>query len=98
MRATRYTDQQLKMPPGKPLPREVVGDFELWIRNGAPLPADSPSLPSTGHTLWSLQKPRHSAQSADLDAFIREKLHARGLTQSPEADKRTLIRRVTFDL
>ena len=98
MRAIRYTDKQLKMPPGKPLPPEVVADFELWIRNGAVLPADAPSTSRKPPALWSLKKPQLPAQPADIDTFIREKLKARSLTPSPEADKRTLIRRVTFDL
>jgi hypothetical protein len=33
-----------------------------------------------------------------LDAFVLAKLEAKGLTPSPEADRRTLIRRLSFDL
>src|SRR5439155_21079618 len=33
-----------------------------------------------------------------IDAFIQDKLQVVGLTAAPEADRRTLIRRVTFDL
>src|SRR5438552_18470002 len=40
LRAIRQTDKKLKMPPGNPLPPEVVADFEAWILEGAPLPAD----------------------------------------------------------
>ena len=98
IRAIRYTDKQLKMPPGKPLPPEVVADFELWIRNGAALPADSPAGARKQPALWSLKRPQFSAKNADIDAFIAEKLEAKGLKLSPEADKRTLIRRLTFDL
>jgi hypothetical protein len=107
IRAIRRTDKQLMMPPGNPLPPEVVADFELWIRQGAPLPADSPSPARPKPVLWSLQKPRFPALPSannkswirnDIDAFILQKLEAKGLAPSPEADKRTLIRRVTFDL
>src|SRR5947199_8869497 len=31
MRAIRYTDKNLKMPPGAPLAPELVAEFELWI-------------------------------------------------------------------
>src|SRR5687767_5119296 len=33
-----------------------------------------------------------------VDAFIRAKLQAAGMAPSPEADRRTLIRRIYFDL
>jgi len=55
---------------------------------------------------WSFQAPRHAVPEttdtrwprSDLDRFILHKLEARGLKPSVAADKRTLIRRATFDL
>jgi mono/diheme cytochrome c family protein len=35
---------------------------------------------------------------SDIDRFVEAKLSEKGLTPSPEADRRTLIRRLTFDL
>jgi Protein of unknown function (DUF1549)/Planctomycete cytochrome C len=107
IRAIRYTDKQVKMPPGNPLAPEMIADFELWIRNGAPLPADTPATARKDLSHWSLRKPQLPVVPAvkngkwlrnDIDAFVLEKLEARGLAPAAEADKRTLIRRLTFDL
>ena len=38
--AIRYKDNDLRMPPHKKLPKEVVADFEKWIAMGAPDPRD----------------------------------------------------------
>ena len=48
-----------------------------------------PAIPQVEAPGW-LQTP--------IDAFVRSKLEAKSLTPAPRADKRTLIRRVTFDL
>ena len=67
-----------------------------------------PALPPPGAKIaqkndwWSLQpilKPTVPAGEGNpIDAFILEKLVEHGLEMSPEADARTLIRRVSFDL
>ena len=49
LRAIRYTDKSLKMPPGKPLAPEIVADFEAWVRAGAPMPADQPKADTKAH-------------------------------------------------
>src|SRR5687768_8318295 len=48
-----------------------------------------PPIPATGSAAWP--------QNA-IDSFTREQMTRHGLLPSPEADRRTLIRRVTFDL
>src|SRR4051794_37011915 len=90
MRAIRYTDKELKMPPGKPLSPEEVADFELWIRQGAKLPQDSSTAAKKQPSkLWSLQKPQRAAMPdvknknwvrQDIDFFILQKLESKGLT------------------
>jgi hypothetical protein len=54
---------------------------------------------------WAFQPVRKPAVPSsefrvpsDIDAFLMAKRKEKGLTASPEADKRTLIRRLTFDL
>jgi Protein of unknown function (DUF1553)/Protein of unknown function (DUF1549)/Planctomycete cytochrome C len=107
MRAIRHTDKKLKMPPGDPLSPELLAEFELWIREGASLPAEPLKIDRKEPLLWSLQKQRLPALPAvrgqgwgrnDIDRFILSRLEARNLGPSPEADKRTLIRRATYDL
>jgi cytochrome c553 len=38
VRAVRWTDEDLKMPPKTRLPKAVVADLEAWVRRGAPDP------------------------------------------------------------
>src|SRR6266478_1164043 len=62
------------------------------------LPADPPK-----ETWWSfrpLQAPAIPQTGAQhpIDAFILAKLREKNLSPAPAADRRTLIRRVTFDL
>lgn len=57
--------------------------------------------------LWSLQKPVRPEVPAvkntpwartPIDSFLLARMDAKGLTPSPEADRRTLVRRLSFDL
>lgn len=48
--------------------------------------------------LWSLRPVEKISQHRSIDAFIQASLQEKGLKPSPEADRRTLIRRATFDL
>src|ERR1700722_11959808 len=59
IKALRYTDPNLKMPPGKALAPEVVAHFEQWVRMGAPDPRiDAPKTASNkSRDWWSLKKP-----------------------------------------
>ncbi len=41
MKAIRYSDANLRMPPRGKLPETVIADFAEWIRRGAPWPAEA---------------------------------------------------------
>ncbi len=42
IKAVRYTDDALKMPPKGKLPDTVIADLETWVKNGAADPRDQP--------------------------------------------------------
>jgi hypothetical protein len=101
---------ELKMPPKTALPPPAVEALAAWVRLGAPWPqaqtaAAGPAdawqrhwafqpiedlpLPSVKATSWA-----HTS----VDCFVLAQLEGKGLAPSPEADRRTLIRRLSFDL
>jgi len=105
IRAIRYTDEKIQMPPKKRLMADQVADFEAWVRKGAPDPrTSSPAKPAVDPARhWAflpLQKvvPPNSPSGNEIDGFIQAKLQEKGLRPAPPADKRSLIRRATFDL
>jgi hypothetical protein len=116
IRAIRYTDTRLKMPPAKDggkLPANVVADFERWVKMGAPdARTEQAAAPRAADTEkakqhWSFQPPRKTAAptvknaqwpKGDIDRFVLSELEAKNLKPVADADPRTLIRRVTFDL
>jgi mono/diheme cytochrome c family protein len=98
-------DDEERMPLGSDaLTAEQIRTITRWIELGAKWP-ESDARPTTSH--WSFQpivrpKPttlnHQPTTSNPIDAFIRAKLDAAGLKPNPEADRRTLIRRLKFDL
>ena len=73
LRAIRYRDEDLQMPPKGKLPDAVVADFEAWIRMGAPDPRTAPApVPSRSTSadlakargFWSFRPPKKSAPPA----------------------------------
>ncbi|HSQ55914.1 MAG TPA: DUF1549 domain-containing protein, partial [Gemmata sp.] len=102
-----------EMPPKKPLTDEEVKLLKTWIDAGAKWGTDPidrfryTTSSRAGYDWWALQpirKPeipvsRASKASAHpIDRFIIARLVEKGLKPSPPADRRTLIRRVYFDL
>src|SRR5262249_17326297 len=87
------------MPPpktGKKLTPQQIDLLKRWIVAGAPwqehwafVKPEAPTPPTVKDTRW----PRNP-----VDQFVLARLERDGLRPSPEADKRTLLRRVTLDL
>ena len=100
-----------KMPPRAPLSATDADTLRRWIDSGAAWegPALRPvavvSEHRAGPDWWALQPIRaprvpvvRGAARTPVDAFLLAALEKRGLGFSPEADRLTLLRRVSFDL
>ena len=98
-----------EMPPEQPLSATVQKQLANWIQTGAhwgtePIdPFRYSSETRAGFDWWSLQPlPEIAAPTENglhpIDAFVDARLLAQGLQRSPQADRRTLIRRLSFDL
>ncbi|HTD68798.1 MAG TPA: DUF1549 domain-containing protein, partial [Candidatus Limnocylindria bacterium] len=114
IKAVRYADEDLQMPPkNKKLSAEQIADLETWVKMGAPDPRTNGNKVVTSVVTeqtrqhWAYQPIRSPAPPAvkkskwiqtPIDNFILARLEAKKLTPSPRADKRTLIRRATYDL
>jgi hypothetical protein len=106
--ALQMPPKDQKLQPGQ------ITDLEAWVRMGAPdprssnpgtAPATVPADKASRH--WAFQPVRKPAlpQVANpawprtpVDHFILAKLEQKKLSPSPQADKRTLLRRAAFDL
>ena len=92
-------DAGFRMPPSfshKTLTQAQKDTLRRWIEQGAPwkehwafIAPVTPPVPAVAQGNW----PKNP-----IDNFILAKLEANGLQPSAEADRRTLIRRVTLDL
>ena len=95
------TDDEDEMMPPKDSHKQPLTDEEKelikqWILQGAEyedfwsfVPPKPRNLPDVRNGDWSSQR---------IDRFVMARLEKEGLQPSPKADKRTLIRRATFDL
>src|SRR5688500_2838921 len=94
-----HPDPKQRMPPpesGHTLTDAQIAVLRRWIDAGAPwdthwayVPAARPDPPPARRAGWTRNP---------IDQFILARLEREGLQPSPEADKATLLRRVTYDL
>ncbi len=102
-----------EMPPKKPLSPQDKDVLRAWIAAGSTWGTDpiDPYAVTTerhaGRDWWAFQPvvragvpfaDKSLRQPGPIDAFLVERLSASGLKMSPPADRRTLIRRLSFDL
>ena len=94
-----HLDPKQRMPPpesGHTLTDTQIAVLRRWIDAGAPwdthwayVPATRPDPPPTARAGWTRNP---------IDQFILARLEREGLQPSPEADKETLLRRLTYDV
>ncbi len=101
---------KVKMPPAGPgLTPEQIATLRRWIDQGAVWPAAEPvkSGDSARNTHWAYQPIHRPAVPSvkapkfvrnPIDAFVIARLEHERIAPSEEADRRTLIRRVSLDL
>ncbi len=121
IRAVRYADEDLQMPPGGKLPDAAIDVLGEWVRRGARTPEYGAPVAAPQRAIdwdearqfWSfrrLERTRPPRGVKDerreredqlrnwIDTFVLQRLESSSLTPNGPADRRTLIRRVTFDL
>ena len=92
-------DESEQMPPPETKKKLTEAQKKLladWVKGGAEyqphwslIAPSRPPVPTAAGSGWAANA---------IDHFVAEKLEAAGLTPAPEADRRTLARRVSLDL
>ena len=114
IKAVRYQDADLQMPPDGKLAAAELAVLEEWVRMGAPDPrldtavSKTPEVdPAAAQAHWAFQPLEPAAPPAvadgqwplgTIDRFVLAKLEASGLHPSPDADRYLWLRRVSLDL
>ena len=102
------SDEGVRMPPTGKLADDQIERIAAWVSMGAPFPEPTAANAGgdTAATHWAFVPPRKSeppvsatgwAKTA-IDRFVEARLVEGGLSPSAEANPRTLIRRVYYDL
>jgi hypothetical protein len=93
-------DESERMPPDEPpLDAAQVAILRQWIAEGSTWPEHWAYQPLRAATLPTFDDPELKRWCrTPIDRFILAELRKRGLNPSPEADRRTLLRRLYFDV
>src|SRR5437868_1784876 len=90
-------DERERMPPkksGKSLTAVEIDVLRRWVAEGAKWSPHWAFVPPVRRATPTTKYPTANW----VDAFLFARLEREGLAPSPEADRRTLIRRLSFDL
>ncbi|MGE5193818.1 MAG: PSD1 and planctomycete cytochrome C domain-containing protein [Deltaproteobacteria bacterium] len=104
----------LEMPPKEKLPDELIEELVKWVEMGAPDPRTGKAASvkskidlAEAKKYWAFQRPKAAAPpkvrdsawpATDIDRFVQARREKERLQPAADADRVTLIRRVTFDL
>lgn len=114
VKAIRYGDAALQMPPNGKLPAAEIELIETWVAMGAPDPRQGGPLAKkqgvdieAGRKHWAFQPVRDVAAPAvadaawpldPLDRFVLARLEQEGLRPAADAERHAWLRRVSYDL
>jgi hypothetical protein len=106
IKAVRHSDADLRMPPQSRLPAAVVADLTTWVKQGAVWPEAHAASPFSYEKHWAFGPVRKAEPPPDpsgwarhpIDRFIAAGLRKQGLRPVAPAERRVLLRRLTFDL
>ncbi len=114
IKAVRYDNVDLQMPPEGKLSDVEIARLEEWVRLGAPDPRQeaSPPMAARGERLaatthWAYQPSQLPSVPSvrngdwslnDIDRYVLAVLEEKGLSPSPDADRYRWLRRVSLDL
>jgi hypothetical protein len=93
------------MPPDRPLRPDQVDDFVKWVSDGAHWPKATAKFEFHKH--WAFEPVSESSLPevkdkafvrTSVDAFIRHAQEQAGVAPTSQADRRALIRRVTYSI
>jgi mono/diheme cytochrome c family protein len=108
IQAVRHTSGDLKMPPGgRTLGAAEVADLAAWVRNGASWPSQATAASGfSAQRPWAFEPVRQAEPPDDpsgwsaspIDRFVAHRWRTGGLHPVEQADRPTLIRRLSFDL
>ncbi|MEP7364455.1 MAG: PSD1 and planctomycete cytochrome C domain-containing protein [Acidobacteriota bacterium] len=114
IQAIRQTHDKLKMPPAGKLPDDDIEVLSQWVKAGAAWPehkvapkADGYHITAEQRAWWSFQPVHKPAPPSvkdaawpktDIDRFLLAAMESKGIKPVAPANRRTLIRRVAYDL
>jgi hypothetical protein len=99
LRRITSTDPDIRMPPpgtGKKVSAEELDRLKTWIAQGAPYARHWSYEPPVRVELPTVLHPERARNAVDL--WLQARLDREGLAMQPEADRYTLIRRLSLDL